>query len=358
MSTMRIVPVLGMLAALVAMACGPDADDPHTSGTGGSSASSDGASGGAPLSVCEGGTELRPNDANNYQFSNTLDIAETTLKDHTNLVFDWSGVTTDFYGHPFDPVLEAKSVLITLWPRTSSQIEELLHTDSLSAGEYEGLLTTSSGGVDTARALLDFTVAGEPLPEDQVWAWFDTSTPNYAYPQDQHTFLFMVSGSDVLGKDARMLHLFHLDPTATETTLSVTNESTKLSFEADLDRAAPLFVPLGTPGLTWKWSDTKTKSLGTPLGAQTVTEVAVAHFTQTKAELAEKFLDLRELATDWYTNQFELMGTSVALGELQTADGAAFPGIDGSGVWVVAAFCTVSCNSPAPVIINFLEPCP
>jgi hypothetical protein len=49
-------------------------------------------------------------------------------------------------------------------------------------------------------------------------------------------------------------------------------------------------------------------------------------------------------------------GTTFDLSKLKDENGAAFPGIDGVGNWVVALECT-QCSNPAPCYMAFLAPC-
>ncbi len=50
-------------------------------------------------------------------------------------------------------------------------------------------------------------------------------------------------------------------------------------------------------------------------------------------------------------------GSSLDLSTFENASGATFPGIDGTGVWLVALFCTSECNNPAPWSITVPRPC-
>ena len=63
--------------------------------------------------------------------------------------------------------------------------------------------------------LLGFNELGNPLPTDELWARFDTATPNYQYPQDQYTFLVMAQSGTDIGKkphsDRPLQHRSELD---------------------------------------------------------------------------------------------------------------------------------------------------
>jgi hypothetical protein len=216
---------------------------------------------------------------------------------------------------------------------------------------------TYPDGSYTSQNLLSFGVLGNPLPDaDEIWSRFDTSHPDFEYPQDQHTFLLTANTGTTIGKDSRMLALFNLDPASTTTELALTDESTLLDFTVDLERAVPVVVPAGQPSLTIDWSEMTVNALGNEYLPAQITEAVVAHFaTSELGELEEQFVNLEGLADGWWSGEIA-SGTSVELAGLHDANGA-FPGIDTNGTWLVALFCTVGCNNPAPWSITILSAC-
>jgi len=218
------------------------------------------------------------------------------------------------------------------------------------------VITTWPDGTFTSQHLLGFDELGNPLPVDQIWSRFNTADPNFAYPQDKYTFLAMASTGTEVGKGSRMLALFNIDPTATDTQLTLTNDSTKLSYSVDLARAAPMEVPPGVSALTIDWSQMTVNSIGNPYNYYQITSAAVAHYAgKSLPDLQSQFLQLEEIADGWWSGPV-LSGNTINLGALVDRNGAAFPGIDGDGVWMAALFCT-GCNNPAPWSITILQPC-
>ncbi len=295
-------------------------------------------------------------DPTNYSLSDDFTMQVATLKDHTDLVFDWSRVTVDFFGKALTPATDINTVLISLWDLTPAGIEEALKVDNLPLGNNSGVITTFPDGTYTQQNLLNFNELGNPLPTDELWARFDTADPNFMYPQDQYTFLAMAQTGTDVGKNPRMISLFHIDPGATQTELDFTNDSTKLEYSVDLFKGAPVLVPASTPALTIDWSQMTTNAIGNPYIYSQITEVAVAHYaTKTLPELQKDFLNLEEIADGWWSGPVAA-GSSISLGGLVDKGGAAFPGIDSNGVWMAALFCT-NCNNPAPWSITILQPC-
>jgi hypothetical protein len=295
-------------------------------------------------------------DPTNYALSDSFDMQVATLKDNTDLTFDWSKVTVDFFGKPVAPAADIDTVLISLWQLTPQAIEDELKADDLPLATNKGIITTYPDGSYTQQNLLSFNELGNPLPTEDLWARFNTADPNFMYPQDQFTFLAMAQSGTDPGKNPRMISLFHIDPNATQTKLEFTNESTKLSYSVDLLKAHPMEVPAGVPSLTIDWSQMTTNALGNAYIYSQITVAAVAHYkTETLAQLQSNFLNLESIADGWWSGAV-VAGASIDLSGLKDAGGVAFPGVDDTGVWMAALFCG-NCNNPAPWSITILQPC-
>ncbi len=335
----RLVPCACALAGLVALSCKNEAATPIVS------------------AACSDPTaSVVITDPTNYSLSDSFTMQVATLKDNTDLIFDWSGVTVDFFGKPVNPLTDIDTVLIALWNLTPQGIEDALKVDNLPLASNKGVITTFPDGTYANINLLSFNELGNPLPTDELWSRFNTADPNFMYPQDQYTFLAMAQTGTDIGKNPRMISLFHVDPSASQTTLNFTNDSTKLSYSVDLLKAHPMEVPASVPALTVDWSQMSTNSLGNVYTYSEITLAAVAHYkTETLPQLQQDFLNLESIADGWWSGPV-VAGASVDLSGLTDAGGAAFPGIDSTGVWMAALFCG-NCNNPAPWSITILQPC-
>lgn len=332
-------------------------------GTGGSGAAagmggSGGTGGAGPACPTDPSVPISLTDETNYSFTSTLSIQMQTLKDNTDLVFDWGAVTRDFYGLDVNPATDIDTVLISLWNLTPAELEDRLNRDTLTRNANEGAIMVYPDGTYTSTNLLSFGLLGASLPNpDEIWKRFDTSRPDYQFPQDKHTFLLMAATGTDLGRGGRMLALFNVDPTSTRTTLALDNDSTKLDAHADLQKAKPVPVPAGMPSVTIDWSQMTVNALGNEYLPTEITRAVVAHFaTSSIADLERDFLRLESTADGWWSGEV-LAGTSIDLGTLKDATGATFPGVDDNGTWLAALFCTTACNNPAPWSITILEPC-
>ncbi len=333
---------VGALAVLsLAAGCGDDGGGEETSSL-----------------VCLDDGQLVIDDASNYSFSSTLTIQSTTVKDATDLTFDWSALSVDFFDTPVDPAADVDMVLVSLWGMTETELAENLNKDNLPLADNKGAITVYPDGTQTSANLLSFNILGNPLPEEELWSRFDTSTPDYQYPPETHTFMMMAATGTVPGKDSRMLGFFKLDPNSTNTTVALTNDSTQMDWNVQLANKPLFAVPAGNSALTLDWTNMTINALGNTYDGTQVTEVVVAHYaTMTVQDLEAQFLFLEERADEWYSGEV-LAGTSLDLSTLtEETTSAPFSGIDETGVWLAAAFCTINCNNPAPWSITLLTPC-
>ena len=299
-------------------------------------------------------------DPTNYALTDSFDIKTFTLKDNSDLVFDWSALNKDFFGHSVAPATDINLILVALWHMTPAQLEDALKADDIPLSSNAGVITAVTDGKSTSVKLSQFTLIGQSIPTDLIPMYFDTSTPDYQYPQDQFTFMMMASTGTQVGKGPRGIALFHIDPKASATTLAMTNDSTKLSYSVNLTQAAPVLVPAATPKLTVDWSQMTHNMIGNKYDFTQITRAAVAHFkSATLPELQTRFLDLETLADDWWQST-AIAGSSVDLSTLTKTSGQTsgqtFGGIDASGIWMTALFCD-NCNNPAPWSITIMQPC-
>jgi hypothetical protein len=152
-----------------------------------------------------------------------------------------------------------------------------------------------------------------------------------------------------------MMQAFHLDATSTTTVVPITNDSMALQYSANLHDLTTTMVPAGTPELTLDWSEMMTNGFGRAFARGDVTTAIVGHYAETPAELEKKFLDLDKIALATY--QVVIPSGFVAdFKGLKDKNGAAFPGIDGTGTWMVGLVCG-NCRNPAPLYMTILKPC-
>jgi len=349
-------PLLGALALHLAGCSGDGAASPSASGgnvgTGGSSTGTSGANtSGGSGSSCK--TSFNATTANNYQFSSTITLTPVLVKPDTELTFDWSAVTKDFLGHDMDPAKDVDSANLVLWALNEQDLQTKLNADALRQLDAVVPATSPTKNTATSVSLFDFqSAAGEPLTQDQILPYMNATK----YPPEANTYTFIVAtGSLISGGKSRMIQALKLDPTSTNTAVKLSNASTKLDYTVDFHSLTPTSVPAGEAKLTVDWADILTNAMGNPFLPTQITEVRVAHYTQTQSELEAHFLDLELIDEDTWRDQ-EVAGTNVDLSKLTNDAGQSFPGVSSSGTWVLGLVCG-ACRNPAPWYLTVLKPC-
>jgi hypothetical protein len=179
------------------------------------------------------------------------------------------------------------------------------------------------------------------------------------YTPANSTFLVGVQTGTEIGRQLRMLQAFNLDASSAVTNVVLTDDSTKLTYTANLHSLRATGVPGGTPNLTLDWSDMVTRMAPNALGAvfkdAYVTSAIVGHYSQTPAQLEAQFLDLDGIAIATYRADIPF-GSVLDFTQLMDENGASFPGIDDDGTWLVGLFCG-NCRNPAPWYLTILKPC-
>jgi hypothetical protein len=320
----------------------------------------------APLCLmalgCGGGTGAQPtmcfganvvaNERNDYAFSSTIRLPPVTVAQMSNLAFDWGGLTRDFLGHPLSPATDLDMAIMMIWNLPLAQFEEDLNADALYTADLvvSPPLNLPLAGA-TSGQLYEFLVNGTAVTPEMFNIYFDAAM----YTPAISTFIIGVQTGSDLGRGIRMLQAFNLDASSSVTNVALTNDSTRLTYTANLHSLTITGVPGGTPALSLDWSQMQTNALGAAFQPGYVTSAVVGHYTQTPAELEARFLDLDMLAAATYRADIPA-GSVLDFTTLRDDNGAGFPGIDDTGTWLVGLICG-NCRNPAPWYMTILKPC-
>jgi hypothetical protein len=252
-----------------------------------------------------------------------------------------------------DPAKDVDSANLVLWALTEQDLQTKLNADSLRQVDAVVPATSPTQNTKTNVSLFDFqSAAGEPLTQEMILPYMSAAK----YPPAANTYTFIVAtGNLISGGKSRMIQALKLDSASTNTEIKLSNASTKLDYTVDLHSLTPTLVPPAEAKLTVDWADILTNALGNTFLPTQITEVRVAHYTQTQAELEAKFLDLELIDEDTWRDQ-EIAGTSIELSKLKNDAGQAFPGVSSTGTWVLGLVCG-ACRNPAPWYLTVLKPC-
>jgi len=314
-------------------------------------ASTDDGSDGAPeQTTCS--ADVVASDPSNYAFSSTISLTPVPVAPMSNLVFDWSGLTRDFMGHDLAPAKDLGLAMVMFWDLPLAEFETQLNADELFTADLivSPPLSLPLAGATSAH-LYDFTINTTAVTPDMINPYFDAA----AYPPSRATFIAGVQAGDALGRNLRMMQAFNLDASSTSTVVPITNDSMKLAYTVNLHALTPNVVPAGDPALTLDWSHMNVDGFGRQFTRGNVTDAIVGHYAETPAELEKKFLDLDKLALATYRTSIP-SGLVLDFTKLKDDKGASFPGIDGTGTWLVGLLCG-NCRNPAPLYMTVLKPC-
>jgi hypothetical protein len=324
--------------------------------------SSGSSGGGSPSVTCTNGT-ISADDANDYAFSSSLMLHPVKVKSMSDLTVDWGGVTKDFLGQPVNPSTDLNAIFLLSVGLPAATFEMQLNDDTFQSssilipGPPPSYIPQAG---ETSKSLVGnfVTGAGYVMQSD-----LDTYLDAGMYTPSNTTFAFGAQTGTTVGagdSKIRMLQSFELDPSSSNTKVTMTNSSTTLTYTANLHQLHPTGVPSGAANLTLDWSTLQHNALGTALTSSNrinIDHAIVGHYTQSVSSLESDFLNLQGDADKLYQADIG-SGTVVDFSMLQDASGNKFSGIDSSGTWLVALLCTTNCRNPAPWYLTILTPNP
>jgi hypothetical protein len=300
----------------------------------------------------DGNMRLVTSAANNYSFSSTLQVAVTPVQPLTELTFDWSGLTRDFLGNAMDPALDIDTAFVIVWRHPVDVVTTKLNDDTLGPPDAAGAIARYTMNQVTSSSIFDFMVAGGgELPMADVLGRLDPAQ----FPPEAHSYTIMPSEGGEPGKGARMVHAFVLDPNSTNTTVTVTNDSTLLQADVDLTTPLRTAIPAGATNIVVDWDAMELNAMGREFVDRSIWEILVAKYAMTPTELEDSFLRIESIATEMYRDDVDA-GENWPLTELVDETGNPFTGITADGTWVLALICG-DCGNPAPWYLTILTPC-
>jgi hypothetical protein len=311
----------------------------------------------SPSVTCTNGTIVAA-EANDYGFKSSIMLHPVKVKPMSDLMFDWSGVTTDFLTHPVDPVKDLTTIFVLLVNLPVANLETQLDNDTFvtSSVQITPPPQLAPTGQTSASLYEDFTSGGETINETKAAPYLD---PTMWTPANS-TFAVAAETGPNLGIDIRMLQSFELDPSSTNTKVTLTNSSTTLTYHADLHSLHPTGVPAATAALTLDWSQIQKNALGNDFGntattpTTSITSAIVGHYTQSPSQLEGQFLDLQTIAQELYTADVPF-GNTLDFTTLMDSSGNPFTGVTSDGTWLVGLICG-TCQNPAPWYLTVLTP--
>ena len=283
-------------------------------------------------------------DANNYTFESDLQISAVEVMPEVDLLFDWSGLTTDIRGRSVDP-LTVQQVLFVEFGSTQAEILEKIDANDLQQKDALNQYLYFNGGVSSIY-VSEMSILGNPfdlglltVDPDRTWLLSLTNIVDSRFDFLMNTFVVPTAGSK-------------------NTMVVIDDNSATLTFDVDLATAPALQTVAGLPEYTLDWSAATTDVFGRPLDLNLVTRLIVGKVaTDNLGDVEADFLQLYELADELYTLDVNGLTFANLNQAVLQADGAtAFSGFSTDGTWVVGIECTrQECTNPAPLLLAVVE---
>lgn len=284
--------------------------------------------------ACNGGTEdcvrCELTDANTYSYSSELDLPVVTAASKSDVVIEWSGITTDLNGLAADPSDVDEVTLVVFENLEHAELMEGLASDSL--------------------AQADASLFAECLPTGTSCALSEFYILDVAVDADEHFVetrgLFMIA----IGIDGRpgMMRGLVLEASDDSDVEAVSVDDTMGSLVVDVDLRSLSPVRPGVPDPELDWGDVEHDAHGHALQLQSIDTMIVGRYDAELSELESRLAEIRDLGSDVW----EVDVTGRASYDLAEIEG--FPGLDTPGTWLVAWMCS-TCTDPAPRVLTVLE---
>jgi hypothetical protein len=289
-------------------------------------------------------------DESNYDLTSAFELGVVKVKPSSNLTFDWSAVDADLLGHPFD-LARVGMLEVMLWRLSPEEFSYRVDTDGLAQSDLVIPATIFPEAGVTSGQLSELTLMGQPIDPDALASYIDIDK----YPPENHVYTAIVAEGHEFGKESRMVAGFQLAADASNTLVKLDSKSSSFQLEVSLQGLVRPRPVVGNAHVNVDWSGLTASATGAHYDADSITRVRAARLPLTVEELEQRFVDLELLADRLYTGEVPA-GHTFDLADLEDAGGAAFPGFDKEGTWVVALNCG-GCANPAPWYFTVVDPC-
>ncbi|MEZ4237649.1 MAG: hypothetical protein R3F59_16180 [Myxococcota bacterium] len=279
-------------------------------------------------------TDLVVADANDYHVTATYSIATGTVRAGWDALVSWPSLSSDAWGEEALAPTAVPTLALLELVMTPSELPARLAADDLGTD----LVSTWTADVmgDTFANLSDLRSAqGEA---------FDPAA--YLEANPGKTWLLMLARTRDDGSLAPLDFLALQVDAAGQTSEVFAPGGSTVNWTAVID-GAQVAASAGIPAVTVDWGGLQDDALGTAYDERQGNELFVARFADPASALGVHMLDLQGASDAWYT--MDVAGDTDARLELaRDPGGAAFPGFDASGTWLVGVRCT-TCLTRLPL---------
>ncbi|MFT5679606.1 MAG: hypothetical protein ACI8RZ_000510 [Myxococcota bacterium] len=287
------------------------------------------------LSSCTSDSQvLILEDDHNYAVALDVEIPRSPAAEYANVLLDWSGLTVDMLGAPFDPLGESSEAVVVVFPELSSdEVEAQIAADALSQSSVG--LYVSCAPDDARCAMSDLTVSGT---DPDIEQYFDADSGTW-----------MVGVLSTPAEEASRYRWLHfLEPTAdsAQTTLDMAETSGVFDVDAEFSDSA---LSVSAPWPVLDWSELTVTGGGDALSLHRIDRLIISAYTGTPLDaLAADFITVEDTAESIW--RVEVGGAAGA----DLSEVPEFPGFDGEHQWLIGLQCS-TCPSPIPWFVGAVD---
>ncbi len=293
--------------------------------------------------------------ATNMTLESNLVIGEVAVAGgSTDISFDWSGVTQDFFKHDFVPG-NIKRVFLVPWDIPLADVQMGINTDDPYFDTYADAPAAfnpqASGTPVTSMLLTDLKDGGGgDIPHDILLDYMDPARTGALT-------LILQENVDDPGVDARMI--VNVKPTAGETNTVVALTDTSSTLTATAMFGEPTLVPANQANILFDWGPLigGERSFGGTFISEEF-EIIIGKYPL-DTDLEAGILDIDYVYENFWSGLGPAVGTQLNLSTLTDETDAAFPGIvDGDQFQYLLGIVCTTCVNPSPWYLTQLQTCP
>lgn len=280
-------------------------------------------------------------DSNNYSYESTISIQSVPAAPGVEPCFDWSQLTTDIRGRPFDG--DVDEAYFTLMEQ--SQEATIIKFEQNTFLNDDAAAPYGDNPSDEERSVCanEFEVAGNRFEVD-----------DFIPGGDWLITLAKARNSPAGGVDPVMSLFVVPEEGSTTSEFAVRDDSMTLTIDA-LDLMSAPRIPVSRRTNKADWSNVMQDVYGNSYSNQDGDDLFLAWFdVSSVAEIEEQFLTLDTAAAELYRRRVATFVTLEDLSSATDAQGRAFPGFRRDGIWVFGIACS-QCTNPAPLLLSVLD---
>ena len=278
---------------------------------------------------------LECTDDHNFTFSSALESQPIAARAQTPLSLDWSTLTNDLLGNTISPQEDIAKVSLLLFANLNhEQVLDGVSNENLRQSDLSGYAEYVPQEGETATTLDEFSLQGVSLePEEHLG-------------DQAGTFMLLAANED---EESLMLSFFLTDSQEENQNIALTSHSTSLSYTVELEDQ-DIIRPQGAQNYVLDWQSITKSGTGMPIQGGQIDSIMLAGFSDSLGELEEQFLQLPQIAKEYYTLD---IGYETGL-DLNVLSDQGFTDFSTQERWVFALRCA-RCLNPAPLVVGIIE---